>query len=214
MRGTRTACGEAERPSSSKTCWLGRGIAARRREGDMAHEGHLAGPRPSEDLLEAAHSVLRSERRRLHELGVAGELRLVGGASLPGLLTHGDIDLLLRVSAADFTSVVQRLGETFAARREDLWTPEMALFLIDPAIPVELAVVPEGSAQDAHFVRAWDRLAASAALRERYNRLKTTGGSDYNGRKAAFFEEIASDGPSHRRETARHTSRGDAIDPA
>ena len=42
-------------------------------------------------------AVLARESRRLAELGVPGELVLVGGCSVPGALTRGDVDLHLRV---------------------------------------------------------------------------------------------------------------------
>jgi GrpB-like predicted nucleotidyltransferase (UPF0157 family) len=150
------------------------------------------GLRRSDEVIDAAREVLASERRRMAQFHLAGELRLVGGSSLPGLLTHGDIDLLFRVAARDFDAVVTALREVFTPRREDLWSAEMALFLVDPLVPVELAVVSLGSTQDAHFVTAWARLTESAELRERYNRLKTDSAQDYDERKAHFFSEIAS----------------------
>ncbi|WP_180357592.1 GrpB family protein [Streptomyces sp. NP160] len=145
----------------------------------------------SEDVLPRALAALAGERLRLERSGVTGELRLVGGSSMPGLLTHGDVDLLLRVEPDAFQAVTDQLRRLHPPRREDLWTDQMSLFLVDTAVPVELAAVPVGSAQDAHFVGAWDRLAASAELRERYNALKVPADEDYEVRKAAFFADVA-----------------------
>ena len=149
------------------------------------------GLRASEELLDQARAALDAERHVLHDIGVEGELRLVGGTSLPGLLTYGDIDLLLRVPRHDFRAVAVRLGRIHAPRRADIWTADMALFLVDEAVPVELAMVVAGSPQDRHFIYAWDRLAHSPELRHRYNQLKLHPGDDYDARKAAFFVELA-----------------------
>lgn len=145
----------------------------------------------SEEVLPRALAVLGAERQRLERAGVRGELRLVGGSSMPGLLTHGDVDLLLRVEPGSFPAATVRLRRLHPPRREDLWTDQMSLFLVDPAVPVELAVVPVGSAQDTHFVSAWDRLAETPELRERYNALKDLPAEDYEARKATFFAEVA-----------------------
>lgn len=147
--------------------------------------------RPSEEMLGAATRVLETQRGRLREWGILGELRLVGGSSMPGLQTYGDVDLLVRVPAADFADACDRLRSLYTPRRIDLWSDEMALFSVDASHAVELAAVRLGSAQDRHFVTAWDRLAESPELRDRYNALKLDAGSDYEARKAAFFTEIA-----------------------
>ena len=135
--------------------------------------------------------MLAEERWRLELAGVTGELRLVGGSSLPGLLTHGDVDLLLRVEPGEFARVTERLSGIYETRREELWTDQMALFLVEPDVPVELAVVPVGSAQDAHFVVAWERLSESAQLRAQYNALKALPPERCEAAKADFFSEVA-----------------------
>ena len=84
-----------------------------------------------------------------------------------------------------------RLGRIHTPRRADIWRAEMALFLVDEAAPVELAMVVAGSPQDRHFIHAWDRLAHSSDLRHRYNQLKLEPGDDYDTCKAAFFVELA-----------------------
>lgn len=57
----------------------------------------------AEDLREQALSILHTQRRRLQSLGVEGELVLVGGSSVAGALTKGDVDLHLRVPTPAFT---------------------------------------------------------------------------------------------------------------
>src|SRR5689334_10490510 len=48
-------------------------------------------------LLALAREVLCRERQHLAALGIPGDIALVGGASVPGALTVGDVDLHLRV---------------------------------------------------------------------------------------------------------------------
>lgn len=144
----------------------------------------------SDAIQVRALRVQQSERAVLDAVEVAGNLRLVGGASLPGLFTYGDIDLLLSVASVGFTSTIEIIGRVHTPRRVDLWSEQMALFVVDDDIPVELAVVPTGSSQEAHFLRAWDLLARSEWLRACYNRLKIDAGEDYETRKAEFFERL------------------------
>jgi len=149
---------------------------------------------PSDGLVRRARRICRRERARLDELAVGGELRLVGGTSMPGLVTYGDVDLLLRVPRQQFREVTARLGAAYPARLQSAWSESLWLFLIDPTIPVELALTPIGSQQDQHFVRAWELLARRSDLRERYNRLKLESSeADYPAMKGRFFKELADD---------------------
>jgi len=148
----------------------------------------------SAGLVRRARLICRQERVRLDGLGIGGELRLVGGSSMPGLLTYGDVDLLLRVPPPQFGDVTQRLAAAYQPRLHSAWSDSMSLFLVDASVPVELAVTPLGSAQDRHFVRAWELLAARSDLRERYNRLKLESPpAEYATRKGRFFSELVED---------------------
>jgi GrpB-like predicted nucleotidyltransferase (UPF0157 family) len=155
--------------------------------------------RPAEQLHEGAVAVLEAQRERLRSLGVPGELVLVGGSSVPGALTHGDVDLHLRVPESAFAAAVALLRPAYPVVHPEIWAATLATFTVprqaatDP--PAGLAVTPRGSEHDVRFTRSWQLLAADPRLVEGYNAMKLSGdgpeGSGYEHRKSAFFDRLA-----------------------
>jgi hypothetical protein len=155
----------------------------------------VTGLRWSDDVLPIARAVLAVQRARLAVLGVPGELRLVGGSSVPGALTVGDVDLHLRVEAAAFAAAVARLREGYAVVHPEIWAPTLATFAVPATVPAGLAVTPIGSEHDLRFTRTWALLAADADLLAEHNAVKrggsASGGDDeYERRKSAFFDRV------------------------
>src|SRR3954449_1097431 len=137
--------------------------------------------RPAGPLRAQALAVLAAERRRLRSLDVPGELVLVGGSSVPQALTHGDVDLHLRVPPDAFAAVVARLGLSYHVVHPGIWSATLATFeLPDDETaddgrtrpPVGVAVTPGGSEHDLRFTRSWRLLAADPALLAEYNAMK------------------------------------------
>ncbi|HKG51631.1 MAG TPA: hypothetical protein VKB14_14420 [Actinomycetales bacterium] len=157
--------------------------------------------RPAGDLRYAALAVLAAERRRLRRLGVPGELVLVGGSSVPGALTHGDVDLHLRVPPGDFADAVARLRLTYRVAHPQIWTSTLATFelLRTGPPPVGLAATPLGSEHDVRFTCSWALLAGDPALVAEYNSMKLAGdgpdGAGYEERKSAFFDRLVASWP-------------------
>jgi GrpB-like predicted nucleotidyltransferase (UPF0157 family) len=159
----------------------------------------MARLRPSEDFRDAALDILNRQRARLQDLGVGGELVLVGGSSVPGALTRGDVDLHLRVDPVDFAEVVRRLGTVHAVVHPEIWLPSLATFDVVEALPTGMAVTPVGSEHDVRFTRTWALLSARPDLVAEYNRVKAPRGGEaadtdddpgYEERKSAFFDRI------------------------
>ena len=154
--------------------------------------------RPAAQLLGVALAVLADERARLDRLGVPGELVLVGGSSLLGALTRGDVDLHLRVPEPQFAAVVTALRQEYPVVHPEIWSATLATFTVpqqaatDP--PTGLAVTPRGSEHDVRFTLSWQRLRADPRLVEEYNAMKLAGdgpdGADYEARKSAFFDRL------------------------
>ncbi len=137
-----------------------------------------------------AEAVLRQESERLAAAGVPGELLLTGGSSLEGLLTKGDIDLHLRVTAEQFAEAVERLSEVHDVVHPEIWTRQFATFERPGQPPVGIAVTVIDSEHDRRFVRTWQRMRSDPAARETYNGLKRAGG-DVEERKSRFFTSIS-----------------------
>ncbi|SNY68657.1 GrpB family protein [Paractinoplanes atraurantiacus] len=150
--------------------------------------------RRSDDVIETARGILRAERSRLAGLLGDHELLLVGGSSVPGALTKGDVDLHLRIPPAAFAETVEILRGVYRVVLPHIWQPTLATFEADAPLPTGVAVTPAGSEHDLRFTRTWQRLAADPALLRAYNDLKLAAQSDpeeYERRKSAFFDTLA-----------------------
>ncbi len=151
--------------------------------------------RASDDLLPEAERILAEQRDALRAAGVPGDLELVGGSSVPGALTRGDVDLHLRVSPADFAAAVDALRRTHAVVHPEIWGPTLAAFeAVGSALPTGIAVTPAGSEHDLRFTRTWQLLRADPALVQEYNAAKLAddgpAGEGYEERKSAFFDRV------------------------
>ena len=154
---------------------------------------------PASAVIDAARAILRRERDRLAALlpGQEHDLLLVGGSSVPGALTKGDVDLHLRVPAADFDRTVTVLRGVYRVVHPEIWQPTLATFAAEAPLPTGLAVTPAGSGHDLRFTRGWQLLAADPALLREYNQLKLDTRDDeheYERRKSALFDRLAAAG--------------------
>ncbi|MFG1995033.1 CPBP family intramembrane glutamic endopeptidase [Actinoplanes sp. NPDC048988] len=153
--------------------------------------------RPSDEFIETAHTILNTERARLATLlaGVPHELMLVGGSSVRGALTKGDVDLHLRTPPEAFGHAVELLGGVYRVVHPQIWQPTLATFAVNAPLPTGVAVTPAGSEHDVRFTRAWQRLSSDPALLRAYNDLKLASRSDiaaYERHKSAFFDSLVS----------------------
>jgi GrpB-like predicted nucleotidyltransferase (UPF0157 family) len=156
--------------------------------------------RPGSDFADRARGIRARERARLTGLLPRHELLLVGGSSVPGALTKGDVDLHLRVPAAAFDTAVARLREIHAVVHPEIWQPTLATFTVEEELPTGLAVTPAGSAHDLRFTRSWQLLAADPALLGAYNEAKLRHRDDpeaYERAKSALFDLLLRRWPDH-----------------
>jgi len=154
--------------------------------------------RPASQLRDVARATLERERARLGPLVPGGELVPTGASLLPDLLTAGDIDLHLRVPAADFDAVIAQLREVYAVVLPGIWLDGFATFAVpDADPPIGVAVTAIDGEHDRRFRRSWGRLAADPAARMAYNALKRAheGGpvSGYLAAKSHFFDARAAE---------------------
>jgi GrpB-like predicted nucleotidyltransferase (UPF0157 family) len=159
----------------------------------------------SERFRPQAERILREQSTRLRNAGVPGTLELVGGSSVNGALTKGDVDLHLRVEPAVFKSAVARLRGMFAVGHPEIWCSTLATFDMPADLPTGLAVTPIGAEHDVRFSRVWQMLAADPALVSEYNAVKRdAAAADYERRKSEFFDGVLD-------RWAEHQSRGSAL---
>jgi GrpB-like predicted nucleotidyltransferase (UPF0157 family) len=141
--------------------------------------------------------AFETEHARLRTLLPAAEVLHTGGTSVPGALTRGDLDIHVRVAAADFAPACQRLSRAYASYRQEMWTDEFATF-VRPNAEVEtgVALTAVGGEHDRRFLSAWSKLRRDPQLLAAYNELKEAcdGAASedlYQAAKSAFFDRLA-----------------------
>lgn len=138
--------------------------------------------RPERELRASVAAAVREHSRRIRVRLPGAEIEHVGSTSIPGALTKGDLDLLVRVDDAEFAAAVVELRELYAVHQPENWTPTYASFVdptaADPPVGVQLAV--RGSADDLLFAPFRQALIDDPALLRAYNELKRAyDGADY-----------------------------------
>ena len=148
----------------------------------------------SDAVAEEAAAAFEEHKSRIRERLPHVEIRHVGGTSIRGVLTMGDVDLQVRVDKQSFDAVRDVLSELYEPYYVHVWHAEGAYFWAPDSRPrVEIALSAIGSLDDLHHGEAWERIAADDELVEQYNALKREheGGSidDYLAAKRDFFRD-------------------------
>src|SRR4051794_6412706 len=150
---------------------------------------------PLEQLHEQVAELRERYRGRLAALLPGADVQEIGATTLPGAITKGDLDLLVRVRECEFAEARGSLGGDFAVHQLENWTPTFASFKAaarEPGVGIHLVV--EESPNDLLLRGSRDALLADPALIERYNELKREheGGNPdaYWRAKMEFFESL------------------------
>jgi GrpB-like predicted nucleotidyltransferase (UPF0157 family) len=146
----------------------------------------------SDTIADQARQIHQNVRDQLAAAAYPGDLVLTGAASIPGLLTKGDVDLHLRVPAGAFAAVVASLHDLYPPASLHSWAPTLAVFeVVGQPLPTGLAVTPANSEHDHRFTHAWQLLTTEPALRAQYNALKQSATDpEYEEQKSAFFSNL------------------------
>lgn len=139
---------------------------------------------PSERFARVASAAYEEHARRIRERLPGADISHVGGTSVPGVLTSGDVDLHVRVDEADFIAARDLLSELYEPLYRDHWQESAYFFVLDSDPRVEIALTEIGNIDDLHHGEAWRRIAQDSELIEKYNALKR----DCNGRPVAEYE--------------------------
>jgi GrpB-like predicted nucleotidyltransferase (UPF0157 family) len=141
-----------------------------------------------------AERLFETVSKSLGQMLPRSDIRHIGATAVPGCLTKGDLDIVVRVSEADFAAADQVLAAIFLRNEGSIRTEMFSAFEDasgDPHLGIQL-VVTEGPFDVFHlFVEALER---SPALLEEYNALKRRHeGADmarYRQAKDAFVERV------------------------
>ena len=155
--------------------------------------------KPEEDLRELANATFDEHRRAVLALIPSADVEHVGATAVPGALTKGDVDVLVRVGEPEFAEAVEVLRCRYAIHQPYNWTPTLASFTAPAAagLGVGIQLVVEGSDADGFFGPFRDALINSPALLTEYNRLKQRldglGYQRYTDQKGEFIERVLHD---------------------
>jgi RimJ/RimL family protein N-acetyltransferase/GrpB-like predicted nucleotidyltransferase (UPF0157 family) len=151
--------------------------------------------RPLAELQDQVARLRERYRGQLAMLLPGADVQEFGATVIPGAVTKGDLDLLVRVPAEAFEASRGALGGSYAVHQLENWTPSFASFKAaarEPEVGIHIVIVD--SPDDVLLRGSRDALLGDPALLERYNALKREyEGADpdvYWRAKTAFFEEL------------------------
>ena len=157
--------------------------------------------RAASDLLPQVQRVLARVTPQLRRLLPNAEIDHIGATAIPGAITKGDIDLVVRIAPAAFQAAVEILSAHFGIKQRENWTPAFASFGDDHGYPLPLGIqlVAKNAEPDfLTFLR--DHLIWNPAALAEYNLLKVQHAADgadgYWQAKHAFISKIL---PAHNR---------------
>jgi GrpB-like predicted nucleotidyltransferase (UPF0157 family) len=155
--------------------------------------------RRASELWPLADRAFQRHSREIRSLVPTAEVEHVGATAVPGLLTKGDVDLLVRVPEGDFPGAAAALRRRYEVDQPANWTGTFASFAEEQEgdVPVGVQLVVAGSRVDAAFVSLRRVFRTRPDLVERSNDLKlrhADGGADaYARAKQAFLEALLRD---------------------
>lgn len=119
----------------------------------------------------------------LRLLPVSADIRHVGATAVPGCITKGDLDIVVRVAATDFAAADAVLAARYSRNQGSARTDTFAAFeddAVEPHLGIQLAVID--SADDFFHQFAY-ALRENSDLLARYNALKKS----FDGRPMAEY---------------------------
>jgi GrpB-like predicted nucleotidyltransferase (UPF0157 family) len=155
--------------------------------------------RSSDDVRPVAEAAFDEHRGGCACAGAWRGGEHVGATAVPGALTKGDVDLLVRVSEPDFRRAVEVLRRQYVVHQPHNWTPTLASFKARDVSELEVGIqlVVDGLDADGFFRPFRDALISTPGLLAEYNRLKLRlDGLDYERyteQKGEFIERVLRD---------------------
>ena len=151
------------------------------------------------EIRPAVEAAFDRERERIAQLLPRADVRHIGSTAIPGSLTKGDLDLLVRVADDEFAAASRALSGLYDAHQTDQWQDDFASYVLPPdgGIPVGAQLVVEEGESDRLFLGFRDLLRSRPDLRDAYSELKDAhrddGMDSYREAKARFIAEAMGD---------------------
>lgn len=146
----------------------------------------------AEDVGDRVADLFALEKEKLLKIFPTCQAEHIGGTSVPGSVTKGDLDINLRVPAEDFFRVVEELKNIYQINQPNNWSENFASFK-DDSRDLGIQVTVLGSPEDYYVAQREYLINHSEELRE-LNSLKLKyEGKDmqkYREEKGNFFEKL------------------------
>src|SRR2546423_1298093 len=94
----------------------------------------------SDELAPGLREHLARISEQLAVLVPCAEFHHIGATAIPGSITKGDVDVLLRVAPQDFSTSVDSLRQRFGINQPENWTDVFASFTDGCSFPFPLGV--------------------------------------------------------------------------
>jgi GrpB-like predicted nucleotidyltransferase (UPF0157 family) len=152
--------------------------------------------RPASEVRAAAERAFDEHRREILAALPGAEVEHVGATAVPGSVTKGDVDVLVRVGAGEFDAACAALKRMYSVHQPHNWTPTLASFVDREAtdIAVGVQLVAGGSNDDVMFAAFRDALTRDPQLLAEYNALKRRHDGEqyerYTEIKGRFIEKV------------------------
>ena len=148
----------------------------------------------TDDIADKVKALFGAEKEHLAKNLPKAIIEHVGGTSIPGSISKGDIDINIRVQPEDFEKTMEILKTIYKAHRPDTWPEGFACFKDVPRnLDIQLTII--GSAGD-YFVMQREYLKNHPEVVSELNALKEQfEGKDereYGNAKGKFFEHLNS----------------------
>ncbi len=150
--------------------------------------------RKSQDFSEEVKVLFFQQKALLFRKLPFSDIQHIGGTAVPNLLTKGDLDINVRVSAADFSKTVEILKGLYEINQPENWSNSYASFKDNNSyiLPVGIQVSVIDSTQD-FFLKHRDALLNNPVLVDKFNQVKKAFEAkdmdDYRTAKRKFLEE-------------------------
>jgi GrpB-like predicted nucleotidyltransferase (UPF0157 family) len=156
----------------------------------------------SDELTPGLEAPLARISAQLGALVPSGEFHHIGATAIPGSITKGDVDVLLRVEAPDFLPAAESLRSRFVINQPENWTSVFASFADENSFPFPLGVqlVVKDSEAD-FFLFLVEYFTSKPEYLAEYNRIKMEsaplGVVEYWNAKERYLTPIIASRPKH-----------------
>ncbi len=125
------------------------------------------------ELQTLLNRIFEREKMKIKKELPYSDVQHVGSTAIPGLLTKGDLDILVRVKKEQFAEAKEKLTSLY---RFDPGNPPTETYTgFDSQqynFPLGIQLVVAEGEEDIEFTKVRDELKKNASLRERFNQLK------------------------------------------